>query len=77
MSIMKANSKLIIGTQVRPSQKLLTNKNGQTLIEFVFLMASIVIISFTLLRGFNGGISTMWKNYVTAIAQPTDSTIEY
>ena len=53
-----------------------TDEKGQSLIEFVFLMASMILISFLLLRGFNSGIGKIWTTYVKAIAKPTTSTIQ-
>jgi hypothetical protein len=55
---------------------LKTKQKGQSLIEFVFLMASMILISFLLLRGFNSGIGKIWTIYVKAIAKPTTSTIQ-
>ncbi|MBT7611463.1 MAG: hypothetical protein HN576_17010 [Bacteriovoracaceae bacterium] len=52
-----------------------STENGQSLIEFVFLMASMILISFLLLKGFNSGIGKIWTTYVTAIAKPTPSDI--
>jgi hypothetical protein len=53
-----------------------SNEKGQSLIEFVFLMASMILISFLLLKGFNSGIGTIWTTYVKAIAKPTTSPIQ-
>jgi len=53
------------------------DESGQTFLEFVLLLGIMVILSFTLLNGFNRGISELWKNYINKIAQPTDTDIDY
>ncbi|MCO4793810.1 MAG: hypothetical protein KC493_08865 [Bacteriovoracaceae bacterium] len=51
--------------------------SGQTFLEFVLLLATMILLSFTLMNGFNFGLSNMWKNYIKAIAHPTDIDIDY
>ena len=73
-------AKILIMEEIlsNPSDKPSTihDQSGQSLIEFVFLMASMILISFLVLQGFNAGIGSLWKTYVAAIADPTPSTIE-
>ena len=52
-------------------------ESGQTLVEFVFLMAIVFFLTFALLRGFNVAISTIWQAYISIIAEPTPSPIEF
>ena len=53
------------------------DESGQTFLEFVLLLATMVLLSFTLMNGFNKGISELWKSYIQAIANPTDTNIDY
>lgn len=63
--------------QKSKSSDIIVDESGQTFLEFVLLLATMVLLSFTLLRGFNSGISKMWQGYIQAIAKPTTSTIDF
>lgn len=62
-----------------PKTRALSRKNqqGQTLVEFLFLMIILIGLSFVMLNGFNTGISNRWQTLVRLIAQPTPSEIEF
>lgn len=41
--------------------RLITNQKGQSLVEYMLLLAIIVGISFAFMAGINGGIATRWE----------------
>lgn len=43
------------------SNKLLTNQSGQSLVEYMLLLAIIVGISFSFMAGINGALGTRWE----------------
>jgi Flp pilus assembly pilin Flp len=43
------------------------NQSGQTLVEFILLLASITIISFSFLKAVNGNISDRWESLYNVI----------
>lgn len=49
--------------------------HGQAFVEFLFLFLVLTTLSFTLLTGMNTGISDRWRSTITAISQPTSSSI--
>lgn len=57
--------------------KKFKRQSGQTLVEFILLLAAMFVISFAMLRGFNWGVGNIWQIYVEAIAIPTDSDISF
>lgn len=54
-----------------------SNEDGQTLIEFLFLMIIMITLGFGMLSAFNTGIADQWQALVTIIARPTPSAIEF
>lgn len=54
-----------------------SHEEGQTLIEFLFLMIIMITLGFGMLYAFNNGIADQWKALVTLIARPTPSAIEF
>lgn len=62
----------------KPLQKEdLLDESGQTFLEFVLLLATMVLLSFSLMNAFNAGLSDLWRSYIQKIAQPTDTDIDY
>ncbi len=59
-----------------PKDEIL-DESGQTFLEFVLLLATMVLLSFALMNSFNRGLSELWKSYINAIAKPTDTNIDY
>ena len=55
----------------------LLDESGQTFLEFVLLLATMVLLSFSLMNAFNAGLSDLWRSYIQKIAQPTDTDIDY
>ena len=51
-------------------KKLRSNESGQSFIEFLFLLLSLVVLSFSLVRGFNDTVGKQWKAIVKAVALP-------
>jgi hypothetical protein len=54
-----------------------SSEDGQTLIEFMFLMIILVTLAFGMLYAFNNGIADQWRALITLIARPTPSAIEF
>ena len=62
----------------QPQQKKeFLDESGQTFLEFALLLATMVILSFSLMNAFNAGLSNLWRSYIQKIAQPTDTDIDY
>ncbi|MBT4791207.1 MAG: hypothetical protein HON90_06520 [Halobacteriovoraceae bacterium] len=49
--------------------KIPIDQSGQSLIEFVLLLAGIVIISFTFLRVVNSEMASRWENMANIILE--------
>jgi competence protein ComGC len=60
-----------------PIQKAtqLKNNKGQTLIEFILLLLTIVIISLVCVKLFNSGIGNRWEALIKLITKPTETNI--
>ena len=43
------------------------NEDGQTFIEFIFLMVTLIGISFAMIAGFNRGIGIYWRGIVQTV----------
>ena len=52
------------------------NESGQTLVEFVLLLASISIISFSFIKLINSGVGERWQRIFTIILDDPNQTIE-
>lgn len=61
----------------KAQKQTVDREQGQTLVEFLFLMIILIGLSFVMLNGFNTGISNRWQTLVRLIAQPTPSNIEF
>ncbi len=46
------------------------SNNGQVFMEFILLLAVLVVLSYGLLRGINGGISERWRAIVGIVSSP-------
>jgi hypothetical protein len=68
------NTKTIINADGTTS--IIKNENGQTFLEFLLILLVMMGMSFTMLRGFNGGIGARWVSLVKVIAKPNPGTIE-
>jgi hypothetical protein len=64
--------------KTRPKHKpsRLKNQNGQTFLEFIFILMILVTISFAFLRGFSYLIGTRWEIMLKIIARPNQDTIQ-
>lgn len=47
----------------------LLNSKGQTLVEFVFMLAIIMTMSMLFMKLLNGNIATFWRFFVTQIVR--------
>lgn len=48
-----------------------TKRQGQTFIEFIFLLLMTFILSLSLLQGINAGIANYWVGIVNKIVAPS------
>lgn len=53
------------------------NQNGQSLVEFILLLTSILIISLGFLKAVNGGMGNQWKAMATILLEDPNQTIEF
>lgn len=51
-------------------------QSGQTLVEFILLLASISIISFSFLKAINGNMSERWERIYKVILDDPNQTIQ-
>ncbi len=49
------------------------NEQGQSFIEFLFLLLILMGLSIAMVTGFNGSVGERWKAIVNAIAIPNDT----
>lgn len=52
------------------------DQSGQTLVEFILLLAAIVIISFTFLNVLNTNIKDRWERIANIILDDKNQTLE-
>ena len=52
------------------------NEKGQTLLEFLLLLAILIGIAHFMTRTFHSKLGKDWKEMIKLIADPTDSPIE-
>jgi Flp pilus assembly pilin Flp len=52
------------------------NESGQTLVEFVLLLASISIISFSFIKLINSNIGDRWQKIFTVILDDPNQSVE-
>jgi hypothetical protein len=57
-------------------QKVLDQK-GQSLVEFILLLASILIISIGFLKAINGGMGNQWKAMTIILLEESNQTVEF
>lgn len=68
----KENTKDIVIENIKAEEKVvvvLNNSRGQTLVEFVFLIAIIVGMSISIVRLSNAQIAKIWQNMVYVISE--------
>lgn len=51
------------------------DKKGQTFVEFLFLLLTIMSLSYALMSGVNLGIGKRWEVLIRAISSPTPDNI--
>lgn len=49
------------------------NQNGQSFVEFLFLLLILMGLSISMVTGFNGSVAKRWKAIVEAVAIPNDT----
>lgn len=60
---------------VQNTRKPLKDQSGQTLVEFILLLAAIVIISFSFLSILNSNISERWAKVANIILDDKNQTL--
>lgn len=58
-----------------PTKKIVKDQSGQTFIEFVLLLASIVIIAYSFMRLTNGGIRDRWTKMAQMVLDDETQTL--
>jgi hypothetical protein len=53
---------------------LVPNQSGQAFFEYIFLLGIVMILSFVVLRGFNGGLGDLWLFLANKICYPAEVT---
>ncbi len=53
------------------TKEVLSEKEGQSFFEFILLLLVLMLLSFTLLRGFNHAITELWRAFIMIVAVPT------
>lgn len=53
----------------------LKRQSGQTFVEFVLLLASIVIVAFSFMRVANNGIADRWETFANIILEDENQTL--
>jgi Flp pilus assembly pilin Flp len=61
-------------TQVKA--KLAKNESGQTLVEFLLLLVSIVLIAFTFMRTMNSELADVWSKMANIILEDESITLK-
>lgn len=60
------------------TNKILTNQKGQSLVEYMLLLAIIVGISFSFMAGINGALGDRWETMAEVLINiDTDNTQKY
>lgn len=52
------------------------NQSGQTLVEFILILAGVAIVSFSFMAAVNGNIADRWKKIATVILDDPNQTLE-
>jgi hypothetical protein len=59
----------------KPKESLIVNQEGQSFLEFIFILLLLVTISFGFMRGFTFLIGTRWELMLKIIARPNQSAV--
>lgn len=57
-------------------KKLTKNQDGQTLVEFILLLAGITMISFSFMRLVNSNIADRWQAMAQMVLDDKSQTLE-
>lgn len=57
-------------------KKLAKNEDGQTLVEFILLLAGITMISFSFMRLVNSNIAERWQAMAQMVLDDKSQTLE-
>lgn len=60
---------------MKEADNIITNNDGQSVVEFILLLAVLLSISIIVLKGFNSSVATRWLDLVTIITAPNDGNI--
>ncbi len=55
---------------------VLKNSDGQTFVEFLFLLLTIVLLAYGMLKVVNINIADRWTAMIETISSPTETPIE-
>lgn len=58
-----------------PKENNLSNQKGQTFVEFIFVLALLITVSFSFMRGFNSYVGNRWEVMLKIIARPNSGEV--
>jgi Flp pilus assembly pilin Flp len=61
---MKSESNIL---NLNENENILKNQEGQTFVEFVLLLMMIMFLSFSFMKGINGGIGKYWTSMANTL----------
>ena len=67
---------MIVKQPANTTKKIVKDQSGQTLVEFVLLLASIVIVAFSFMRITNSGIEQKWTRMAQIILDDDSQVLE-
>lgn len=73
---MNSLTRYIFPTAVNNTELIVKNQKGQTLIEFLLLLVSIVAIAFTFMRLINGNLAEQWTEMSQVILEDPTQTLQ-
>ncbi len=56
---------------------VIDNESGQSIIEFILLLLVMILISFSVLKGFNAAVKARWVDMIATISSPNSTTITF
>jgi len=54
-------------TEQDAQTSIFLDSNGQSFIEFIFLLSTLIIIGLVMVKGFNTGIGVYWRGIVQTV----------
>jgi len=61
---------------IEKNQSIRKNQKGQSFLEFIFVLLTMITISTAFIRGINGLVAKRWEVMVKIIAAPNQNEVE-